>query len=163
PQGVRAGRGVRAPPLGGLVGRMALVGGDVRVVGRALGGVRIDRRRPRPPVVPPPPAEPPPPPPPRGPRPPPPPPHPPPPPPPTKTAATTHTSATPHSPPPPMTASPNGACIWLPFSNARAIGTMPTVMAHAVIRIGRSRSLAPKIDASTACKPRFQCSSMNVT
>ena len=64
---------------------------------------------------------------------------------------------------PPMTARPSGACIWLPFSSASAIGTMPTVIAQAVIRIGRSRSLAPRIDALTAGTPFFQCSSMNVT
>ena len=62
-----------------------------------------------------------------------------------------------------MTARPRGACIWLPFSSASAIGTMPTVIAQAVIKIGRNRSLAPMMDASTAGVPRFQCSSMNVT
>ncbi len=49
---------------------------------------------------------------------------------------------------PPITARPSGACIWLPRSSARAIGTMPTVIAQAVIRIGRRRSLAPTIAAS---------------
>ena len=49
---------------------------------------------------------------------------------------------------PPITARPSGACIWLPRSRASAIGTMPTVIAHAVIKIGRSRSLAPIMAAS---------------
>ncbi len=40
---------------------------------------------------------------------------------------------------------------------------MPTVIAHAVIKIGRSRSLAPVMAASTDDDPCFQCSSMNVT
>ena len=54
---------------------------------------------------------------------------------------------------PPITARPSGACIWLPFSRARAIGTMPTVMAQAVMRIGRRRSPAPTMAASTAGTP----------
>ena len=41
---------------------------------------------------------------------------------------------------PPMTARPSGACSSLPCSSATAIGTMPTVMAQAVIRMGRNRS-----------------------
>ena len=40
---------------------------------------------------------------------------------------------------------------------------MPTVIAQAVIRIGRSRSLAPMMAASDEGVPLFQCSSMNVT
>ena len=64
---------------------------------------------------------------------------------------------------PPITARPSGACIWLPRSRASAIGTMPTVIAHAVIKIGRSRSLAPLMAASADSIPAFQCSSMNVT
>ncbi len=40
---------------------------------------------------------------------------------------------------------------------------MPTVIAQAVIKIGRSRSLAPMMAASTEGIPVFQCSSMNVT
>ena len=43
------------------------------------------------------------------------------------------------------------------------MGTMPTVMAQAVIKMGRSRSLAPRIAASVEGIPRFQCSSMKVT
>ena len=62
-----------------------------------------------------------------------------------------------------MTARPSGACIWLPFSRASAIGTMPTVMAQAVIKIGRSRSLAPRIADWVDEVPFFQCSSMKVT
>ena len=64
---------------------------------------------------------------------------------------------------PPITARPSGASIWLPRSSASAIGTMPTVMAQAVIKIGRSRSLAPRMAASVEGLPAFQCSSMNVT
>ena len=64
---------------------------------------------------------------------------------------------------PPITARPSGACIWLPRSSASAIGTMPTVIAQAVIRIGRSRSPAPTMAASVEDAPPFQCSSMNVT
>ena len=64
---------------------------------------------------------------------------------------------------PPITARPSGACIWLPRSSASAIGTMPTVIAQAVIRIGRRRSPAPRIAASVEGDPPFQCSSMNVT
>ena len=40
---------------------------------------------------------------------------------------------------------------------------MPTVMAQAVIKIGRKRSLAPTMAASVEDAPAFQCSSMNVT
>ena len=40
---------------------------------------------------------------------------------------------------------------------------MPTVIAPAVIRIGRSRSPAPTIAASVEDAPLFQCSFMNVT
>ena len=40
---------------------------------------------------------------------------------------------------------------------------MPTVIAQAVIRIGRSRSLAPTMAASAEGIPFLQCSSMNVT
>ena len=54
---------------------------------------------------------------------------------------------------PPITARPSGACIWLPRSSASAIGTMPTVMAQAVIRIGRSRSPAPTMAASVEDAP----------
>ena len=64
---------------------------------------------------------------------------------------------------PPITARPSGACIWLPRSSASAIGTMPTVIAQAVIRIGRSRSLAPTMAASVEDAPAFQWSLMNVT
>ena len=64
---------------------------------------------------------------------------------------------------PPITANPSGACIWLPRSSASAIGTMPTVIAQAVIKIGRSRSLAPTMAASIEVAPLFQCSSMKVT
>src|SRR5271168_1997638 len=64
---------------------------------------------------------------------------------------------------PPITARPSGACIWLPRSSASAIGTMPTVMAQAVIKIGRRRSLAPWMAALVDVEPAFQCSSMNVT
>ena len=44
---------------------------------------------------------------------------------------------------PPITARPSGACIWLPRSRANAIGTIPTVIAQAVIRIGRKRCRPP--------------------
>src|SRR6185437_14948308 len=64
---------------------------------------------------------------------------------------------------PPMTARPRGACIWLPFSSAKAIGTIPTVMAHAVIKIGRRRSPAPTMAASVEGAPAVQCSFMKVT
>ena len=64
---------------------------------------------------------------------------------------------------PPITARPRGACIWLPRSKASAIGTMPTVIAQAVIKIGRKRSPAPTIAASLDVDPPFQYSSMNVT
>ncbi len=40
---------------------------------------------------------------------------------------------------------------------------MPTVIAQAVIKIGRSRSPAPTIAASVEVAPAFQCSFMNVT
>ena len=40
---------------------------------------------------------------------------------------------------------------------------MPMVMAQAVIKIGRIRSLAPIMAASVDGFPAFQCSSMNVT
>ena len=40
---------------------------------------------------------------------------------------------------------------------------MPTVIAQAVIRIGRSRSPAPTMAASVEDVPVFQCSFMNVT
>ncbi len=54
---------------------------------------------------------------------------------------------------PPITARPKGASISLPCSSASAIGTMPTVMAQAVIRIGRSRSWAPARAASGTSLP----------
>jgi len=57
---------------------------------------------------------------------------------------------------PPITARPNGASIWLPFSNANAIGIIPTVIAHAVIKIGRKRWLAPRIADSVDGLPCFQ-------
>ena len=40
---------------------------------------------------------------------------------------------------------------------------MPTVIAQAVIKIGRRRSLAPMMAASVDEAPFFQCSSMKVT
>ncbi len=64
---------------------------------------------------------------------------------------------------PPMTARPSGASISLPCSSASAIGTMPIVMAQAVIRIGRSRSWAPARAASTATLRSRHSMSMKVT
>ena len=65
---------------------------------------------------------------------------------------------------PPITARPSGACISLPRSSASAIGTMPTVIAQAVIRIGRSRSLrAVDRPPRSRTLPAFQWSFMNVT
>ena len=57
---------------------------------------------------------------------------------------------------PPITARPSGAVISLPSSKAKAIGTVPRIMAMAVIRIGRSRSLAPSIAACWTVAPACQ-------
>ena len=41
---------------------------------------------------------------------------------------------------PPITARPSGACISVPCSSASAMGTMPIIIAQAVIKMGRNRS-----------------------
>ena len=64
---------------------------------------------------------------------------------------------------PPMTARPSGACIWLPASRASAIGTMPMIMAQAVIRMGRKRSRPPRTAASGTDSPRASPRAVNET
>ena len=64
---------------------------------------------------------------------------------------------------PPITARPSGISIWLPCSNPSTIGTMPTVIAKAVVRIGRRRWPAATTAASVAAAPFCQCSFMKVT
>ena len=70
-----------------------------------------------------------------------------------KIAGTTSNVATVDISSPPITAQPSGACISLPRSSASAIGTIPMVIAEAVIRIGRTRSAAPTAAASVAQAP----------
>ena len=63
---------------------------------------------------------------------------------------------------PPITARPKGACICEPSSNANAIGSMPVVIAQAVMMIGLSLPAAPCTAASVTVKPSFQRSFMKV-
>src|SRR6185312_1548081 len=51
---------------------------------------------------------------------------------------------------PPITARPRGAVASLPVSSANAMGIMPATMAAVVMRMGRSRCLAPAIPAAPA-------------
>ena len=60
-----------------------------------------------------------------------------------KTAGSTIRVATVAAASPPMTARPSGAVCSPPSPKPSAIGTMPAIMAQLVIRIGRSRPLAP--------------------
>jgi hypothetical protein len=64
---------------------------------------------------------------------------------------------------PPTTARPSGA-VWSPPSpRPTAIGTMPATIARLVIRIGRTRPLAPSTPASSAGTPPARALSAKVT
>ena len=55
---------------------------------------------------------------------------------------------------PPSTAMPSGARESPPAPRPRAIGRMPTMVASAVIRIGRKRVFDACVTASTSGSPR---------
>ena len=64
---------------------------------------------------------------------------------------------------PPMTTVPSGDCVWLPASIPSAMGIMPPMVAHVVMRIGRRRIGAACSTASRALIPRSRSWLLNST
>jgi hypothetical protein len=63
---------------------------------------------------------------------------------------------------PPITARPNGAFCSPPSLKPNAVGNMPTIIANAVINIGRKRTLAAIRAAARAPIPQRRLSEANI-